>query len=69
MAVGSINWTNYSIILTVPPDSDVTQLVPTIGLSQYATVSPASGARKILQILSFILSLLKMDLSKIILLP
>ena len=44
MAVGSVTQANYSIVLTVPPDTDVTQLVPTIGLSQYATVSPASGA-------------------------
>ena len=43
MAVGSINQTNNSIVLTVPPDTDVTKLVPTIGLSQYASISPISG--------------------------
>ena len=43
MAVGSINPATYAVIATVPPDTDVTRLVPTIGASQYATVSPASG--------------------------
>jgi len=43
MAVGSIDSANHVILLTLPPDSDVTKLQPTIGVSQYATVSPASG--------------------------
>jgi len=44
MAVGSIDSSNHAVTLTVPPDTDVTRLQPLIGISQYATVSPASGA-------------------------
>jgi len=41
--VGIINEINHTISLTVPYDTDVTNLVPTIIVSPYATSTPASG--------------------------
>jgi len=43
MAIGTVNELNHSVVITVPPDTDVTKLSPTVEISQYATVSPASG--------------------------
>jgi len=44
MAVGTVNESNHTVTITVPPDTDVTRLQPTIEISQNATVSPLSGA-------------------------
>jgi len=41
--VGTIDEINYTISLTVPYGTDVTNLVPTISVSPNATSSPASG--------------------------
>lgn len=43
-ATGTI--TNTAIAVTVPKDTDVTSLTPTIVVSEGATVSPASGTAK-----------------------
>ena len=40
---GDINETAKIVTLTMPEDTDVTQLVPTIEVSEGATISPASG--------------------------
>lgn len=40
---GEINENAKTVTLTMPEDTDVTQLVPTIEVSEGATVSPASG--------------------------
>ena len=44
MAVGSVNDANHTVIITVPPDTDVTKLIPTIEISNNATISPALNA-------------------------
>lgn len=41
--IGIINQTNRTILVRVPTTEDVTNMVPTIGLSEGATVTPASG--------------------------
>ena len=43
LAVGTIDDTNYTVTITVPPDTDVTNLSPTIQVSNSAIISPASG--------------------------
>ena len=45
-SIGTIDETNHTIAVTVPPDTDVTTLIPTIEVSENATVDPASGAIK-----------------------
>ncbi|MGD0576790.1 MAG: DUF5018 domain-containing protein [Candidatus Staskawiczbacteria bacterium] len=46
LAVGTINETNHTVTLTVPPDTDVTRLTPTIGISQDATIVPSLGSEQ-----------------------
>lgn len=41
--IGVINQTNRTILVRVPTTEDVTNMVPAIGLSEGATVTPASG--------------------------
>lgn len=43
MVTGIINGTDYTINATVPYDTDISALVPTISISSKATVSKASG--------------------------
>jgi len=43
-ALGAATITGTSIVLTVPPSQAVTALAPTFTISQFATVSPASGS-------------------------
>jgi len=40
---GAIDQSAHTISVTVPKDTNVTQLTPTISTSDYATVSPLSG--------------------------
>jgi len=40
---GAIDNTNYTVSLTVPTGTDVTTLIPSISVSDYATVSPSSN--------------------------
>lgn len=43
VAEGEINTSNYEIAVSVPPAADLTRLVPTIEISEGATISPKSG--------------------------
>ena len=43
MAIGSIDESNHTITITVPPITDITKLSPTIETSPYSTVSPMSN--------------------------
>lgn len=43
MAVGNVDQNKHTVTLIVPPDTDVINLTPTVLVSQYAIVSPASG--------------------------
>ena len=40
MVAGSINENNHTVTVAVPPDTDVTKLVPAIEISQNATIFP-----------------------------
>ncbi|MFA6146281.1 MAG: DUF5018 domain-containing protein, partial [Patescibacteria group bacterium] len=40
---GTINETNYTVLLVVPYNTDVTHLIPTITISDKAKISPVSG--------------------------
>lgn len=42
LAVGSISQTSNTIVVAVPPSTDVTKLTPSIEISKYATISPSS---------------------------
>ncbi|MBX4200812.1 DUF5018 domain-containing protein [Candidatus Parcubacteria bacterium] len=44
--VATVDNTNHTITLTVPKGTDVKKLSPTIQVSDYATVSPASGSEQ-----------------------
>lgn len=46
MAVGSIDETNHTVTITVPPITDVTRLAPTIETSTDAAISPSSGTQQ-----------------------
>ncbi|MCE9608610.1 MAG: DUF2341 domain-containing protein [Chthoniobacter sp.] len=43
-ALGAAALTGTNFVLTVPPNQQITSLAPTLTLSQFATVSPASGS-------------------------
>ena len=43
VAEGEIDTRNYEIAVSVPPAADLTRLIPTIEISEGATISPASG--------------------------
>ena len=43
MAVGTIYGSNHTIVITVPPITDITKLTPTIETSPNTTISPSSG--------------------------
>lgn len=45
-ATGVINQTSHTITITVPPITDITKLTPTIGISDNATISPASNVQQ-----------------------
>lgn len=40
-AIGTIDQTQHTITVNFPPDTDVTNLKPTVGISQYAKISPS----------------------------
>lgn len=44
MAAGNIDQALHTVAITVPPDTDVTKLIPTIEISSGAAISPSSGA-------------------------
>jgi len=44
IAAGNINESSHAVLVIVPPDTDVTKLVPNIEIPQNATISPASNA-------------------------
>jgi hypothetical protein len=43
LAVGGIDQINHAVTLTVPPDTDVTKMAPTIQISDNATILPVSN--------------------------
>ena len=44
MAVGKVDQLNHTVTIAVPPDTDVTRIVPTIEISQDATILPSMGS-------------------------